>query len=254
MKLLQKILPAPLTCAFLLLLFTGCDVTGSNSGGKSQVAVNMKIQSTAAPKLKSGSSTIQAVDSLIEVKLLVKKLELKNSMEEDSLDFEVRDFVADLPLDGSAYAITSAQVPTGVYDKFEVKIHKPENGSTVQDTSFFNNSGNSEEETGYSIVIRGISNGEKFTYKSNKDFELEMELNPPLEVTDTTSASVAINIDPASWFKDSAGNALDPNNPDNQEAINENIRQSFHAEHEEHDSEHDSGNENNNEDSENGAS
>jgi len=207
------------------------------------------------PKQKAGAPTTQAMDSLTGVKFLVKKLELKNSAEEDSLNFEVHDFVADLPLDGSNYNITSKQVPTGSYDEFKLKIDTPEDASSVQDSSFYNNSGSGEQD-GYSIVINGIYNGSQFTYRTDEDFELEMALNPPLEVTDTTaSASVAINVDPSSWFKDSSGNALDPTNPDNKEIIDENISRSFHAEHEEH-GEHenpengtDSGESGNNEDS-----
>jgi len=234
MKLLQQYLSVPLLISLLLLPFAGCNVTNTNPSGQSPVAVKMKVQSTAMPKQISGAPTTQAVDSLTEVKFLVKKLELKSSAEEDSMDFEVHDFVADLPLDGSNYDITSKQVPKGSYDEFKLKIDTPEDGSAVQDSSFYNNSG-SEEHDGYSIVINGIYNGNQFTYRTGEDFELEMALNPPLAVTDTTaSASVAINVDPSSWFKDSSGNALDPTNPDNREKIDENIRHSFHAEHEEH--------------------
>lgn len=233
MRLLQKYSTVAVLVSLLLLPFAGCNVTNTSPSGQSPVAVKMKVQSTAMPKQTAGTPTTQAVDSLTEVKFLVKKLELKSSAEEDSLDFEVHDFVADLPLDGSDYNITSKQVPTGVYDEFKLKIDTPEDGSSVQDSSFYNTSG-SEEHDGYSIVISGLYNGKQFTYRTGEDFELEMALNPPLTVTDTTSASVAINIDPSSWFKDSSGNALDPTNPDNREKIDENIRQSFHAEHEEH--------------------
>lgn len=57
-----------------------------------------------------------------------------------------------------------------------------------------------------------------------------MEFEIPLEVTANHSPSVAINVDPYSWFTDKAGNILDPADSTNYKQINENIRKSFGAE------------------------
>jgi len=240
------------------LIFSACNVSNTKTANKSPVTVKMNVQSSSPAKQIASSPTTQAVDSLTEVKFLVKKLELKSHSTEfdgnendhedgeaeDSLDFELRNFVANLPLDGSDLKITSKDVPVGLYNKFEVKIAPPEDPSSIQDTDFYNSS--SSDTTGYSIVVKGIYNGEQFVYNTSEDFHLELELNPPLEVTDTTAASVSVNIDPSSWFTDSSGNTLDPTNPDNQEQIDANIKKSFHAEHEtEHEDEHgDTGDEN----------
>src|SRR5680860_84190 len=99
----------------LLLLATGCDIaTNGTTQSTKPLAVKMQIQSsgTTPNSVAKKSSTTQALDSLTQVKLLVDKIELKNSNEsegengdsqgehQDSVDFEAKNLVVDLPLDG----------------------------------------------------------------------------------------------------------------------------------------------------------
>src|SRR5699024_9589047 len=225
--LLNKYSPLLATLA-IALLFSGCDVSSSNSDSQKdrKVAVKMKVQSSTAQKMAAKRS-IRAIDSLSEVKMLVEELELESSDDQDSLDFEVNDLIVNLPLDGSDFVLASASVPEGIYDEFEMEIDQPDNAS-LNDPDFYDESG--DEDDGYSIVIKGIYNGQSFTYRSREEFELELDLNPPLEVLLDGAPSVAINVDPFSWFKDESGNDLDPNDPANYDQINENIAKSFDVE------------------------
>lgn len=233
----------------VMLFAVSCDVSDSNSAGDKQVAVKMKLatssSTTAAKQLASTPST-QSIDSLTEVKFLVEELELESAMDEDSLDFEVKNRVVDFPLDGSEFEITDGNVPVGVYDEFEMEIEYDDDAN-IDDPDFIKESGNDEDD-GYSVVIKGIYYGEEFTYKSDEDFELELDLNPPLEVTDTSSPSITVNIDPSGWFKDDSGNDLDPRDSANREQIDENIENSFDAEHEDEDDEDDDDDEDDNDD------
>lgn len=215
----------------LLVFFASCDdsSSGVDTPQQQKVTVNMQITSGSATSAKMMARTAQAQNvELTEVKLLVEELELESSVDQDSLDFEVNDLVVDLPLDGSKFEVVSGQVPEGLYGEFEMEIEGPDDGSSVDDTDFYDESGNGDD--GYSIVVKGTFNGEEFVYRTKKDFELELELNSPLEVTASSSPSVAINIDPYSWFKDSAGNAIDPSDPANQEVISQKIDKSFGVE------------------------
>ena len=228
------------TLPFALLAFsiiiTGCDISGSNTEPKNnrQVDVKMKVQSSSTQKMRANHSS-QAIDSLSEVKILIEELELESTADQDSLDFEADDMIVNLPLDGSDFVLTSSAVPEGIYDEFEMEIEQPDNNS-VNDPDFYNEN---ESDEGYSIVIKGLHNGESFTYRSEEDFELELELNPPLEVLGDAAPSVAINVDPFSWFKDEAGNDLDPTNPEHIEQIDENIEKSFEVEKEDDDNDDD---------------
>lgn len=205
-----------------------CSVADSNSASEKQVAVKMKLNqmSTATAKQITASPTTQSIDSLTEVKFLVEELELESTMDEDSLDFEIDDFVVNLPLDGSEIELSTADVPAGVYDEFEMEIEHDDD-TNVNDPDFINES---DEEDGYSIVIKGVYNGEDFMYRSQEDFEIELEFNPPFEINDSSSPSIAININPSGWFKDSSGNDLDPTDSANYEQIDENIKNSFDVE------------------------
>ena len=64
-------------------------------------------------------------------------------------------------------------------------------------------------------------------YRSKKDIEQELEINPPLVVTDSTNdVNATLLVAPAGWFmKD--GNYLDPSNESNREDIDDNIKRSF---------------------------
>jgi hypothetical protein len=215
--------------AALLLLFTGCDISDPGSSSDHKVSVKMKVQSSTTSQKISQTPSTQAIDSLTEIKLLVEELELESTFDDDSLDFEVDDLIVNLPLDGTEFTLTSATVPDGVYDEFEMEMEGPDEDSNIQDPDFYNGSGDDDDD-GYSIVIKGVYNGEDFTYRSEEDFELELGFNPPLEISNNTSPSIAINVDPSSWFKDSSGNDLDPNDPNNREKIDENIENSFEVE------------------------
>ncbi|MCH2449796.1 MAG: hypothetical protein MK198_06570 [Gracilimonas sp.] len=216
---LHKLFPPLITLSTILLMTTGCDIANSDNNGPKSVAVNMQVQTSTAAKFKAIN-----LDSLTEIKLLVEELELE-SVSDDSADFEVGNLIINLPLDGSPIQLTSQIIPNGIYDEFEMEIENEDDGSSVSDPDF-NENGNS-----YSVVIRGSYDGEEFLFRSDKDFEIEMELNPAIEISDNTSSTaVSINIDPTGWFVDSQGNPLDPSDPANKELIENNIENSFEAE------------------------
>ena len=217
-----------LLLAAFMLIITGCEVSGSNSNAPEpqQVSVKMQIKSNTASRLKAKTASNQAIASLTEVKLLVEELELENALDQDSLDFEVDDLVVNLPLDGSKLELAVTTIPEGVYDEFEMEIEGPDDGSSINDSDFYDDS----DADGYSIVVRGVYNGEDFIYRTKRDFEFELDLTPPVEVSGNNSPSVAINVDPFSWFINDSGNALDPSDPANKQIIDENIAKSFGAE------------------------
>src|SRR2546429_546091 len=58
--------------------------------------------------------------------------------------------------------------------------------------------------------------------------ELEAAFNPPVTVGAGTS-NLTIDVNLASWFTDATGAVIDPTNPDNAAAIEQNIQRSFRA-------------------------
>lgn len=215
------------------VFFVGCDVSQSQLDAPSDVQVRMQVNSTPASTAKFTANQESSSLMVEEVKLFIDEMELE-SVQDDSADFEIEDFIANLPLDGSPLVITEAEIPSGIYDEFELEIENSDDDDVgVNDSDFSDETGN------YSVVVKGQYNGEAFTFRSSEDFEIEMDLNPVLEITDSGSSLLVVSVDVDSWFKDSDGVDLDPNDPSNTEQINENIERSFEGFEEESDDDDD---------------
>lgn len=220
-----------------LLLIAGltavaCDSLNSTPGEEASIQLQMQVQtSNTAAKLTPASQEISELN-IDEVRLYVDEMELE-SIENDSLDFEIEDFIVNLPLDGSPLTLTELALPQGIYDEFELEIEKAEDDINVSDSDF-------RDETGtYSVVVKGTYNGESFTFRSSEDFELELELNPPLELGENESSILKVMFGVSNWFTGLSGETLDPNDQANYELINENIENSIEGFEDEDDSDDD---------------
>ncbi|MEX1135378.1 MAG: hypothetical protein WEB89_00665, partial [Balneolales bacterium] len=97
-----------------------------------------------------------------------------------------------------------------------------------------------QDETGaYSVVVKGLYNGEEFMFRSSEDFELELDLIPHLDIKDGGSSVLVISIEVDSWFRGSEGQDLDPKDPANTVQINDNIDRSFEVLEEDDDDDND---------------
>ena len=208
-----------------LLLLAGLTAVACNSmdsvpGEEASIQLQMQVQtSNTAAKLTTANQEISEL-TIDEVRLYVDEMELEN-IENDSLEFEIEDFIVNLPLDGSPLTLDEIVLPQGLYDEFELEIEKAEEDVNVSDTDF-------RDETGtYSVVVKGTYNTEPFTFRSSEDFGFELELNPPLELGENESSVLKVSIDVSSWFKGSSDENLDPNDQANYEMINQNIENSF---------------------------
>ena len=199
----------------MLVAFNACD--GKNGSTAPGSSLSMKVDMSALAKTAGDTVIIESA------KLLLKSIKFKTDVE-DSLDYKVGPFIVNLDLNGGITQIAANDIPNGTYDEIKFKIHKPEDDEAVSDTDFV--AGATSDER-YSIVIRGTYNGSPFMYRSKKDIEQELEINPPLVVTDSTNdVNATLLVAPAGWFmKD--GNYLDPSNESNREDIDDNIKRSF---------------------------
>jgi len=213
--------------------FTACDSTQTNVDEFGQGAIQMKTSAESVSSKAKSSLTSQGSIVLndgtneieiLEVKFFLEEFELEAAA--DSSDFELEelnDFIVNLPLDGNPLFITQADIPAGFYDEFEMEIAKP--GSDIQTTDL-----DFRDETGnYSVVIKGLFNGEEFTFRSSEDFEIGVDLNPSLEISDTSQSTLVIDISVATWFTGDDGLILFPKELASLEKINENIENSFEA-------------------------
>jgi hypothetical protein len=154
-----------------------------------------------------------------EVKFYIIEMELGGARR--TRDFKTKDFILNVPVDGTPFHITHVQIPAGFYDVMELDIAKPTDSVSVDDPDFRDESGS------YSLVVHGVFNGIDFTFRSDEDFQIDVDFEPHLEIKRGQTSVIAITVDFEGWFKGDNGEFLDPNDPQNAERINKNIEDSF---------------------------
>jgi hypothetical protein len=208
--------------AALTFSFTGCGKDSMSSKGGS---LTLSIRATSGSLPKAASPQAQQV-TITSAKVVLGEIEIENS-NLDSMDFKSNSpLVASLDLTGAPTNLGAVSIPFGTYEELEYEITK----LTPQDTAVYNAN---PDLQGYSISIRGYVNGDTnavFTFKSAIEVEQEQEFSPPLAVTENSPLVVLmLSIDTSMWFSDGAGAFLDPRDPQNQQAIERNIRASINA-------------------------
>ncbi len=212
MKLIKGISLAILMVSMIAI--ASCDSSSSKKAASTGSSLSMKLDMTLAKGI-AGDTVI-----LTSAKVLLKNIKFKSSIDEDSLDFKVGPIVVELNLAGGVTNISAGKIPNGTYDKVKFKIHKPEDDSEIADTSF---------TTGerYSMIISGTYNGTPFTYRSKKDIEQELRIEPPMVISDSlTDANTTLLVAPNVWFKKN-GVYIDPALESNRSDIDDNIKKSF---------------------------
>ncbi|HEX9293809.1 MAG TPA: hypothetical protein VF873_08985 [Gemmatimonadales bacterium] len=112
-----------------------------------------------------------------------------------------------LPLDGTTKVVLDALVPAGSYLGLRAKLER------VNVVGVFTDAGGTDHA---------------FTFTSDAHAEVSVDFATPITVNAGTS-NLTIDVDVGSWFKGASGAILDPNNAENQEAVEHAIRASFHA-------------------------
>jgi hypothetical protein len=138
-----------------------------------------------------------------------------------------------LPLDPGVKLAFNAILDPGTYDEVRVKVHVPEPGNPIDDAFLATPEGQGVD---YSVIVEGkyfadknLPDFQPFTFKSHLSANQEIHLNPPLVIEPgSTGFEVSVTVDVDSWFKDDAGNLIDPRTAD-ENVVNQNIRNSFRA-------------------------
>ena len=241
-----RVLKAALLAALALTpVACGDDATGP--GGSSSTAVSLSVAVPAGGpsaaitpgfafdiKFGVGADTL----NLTRVALVLRDIELERqfdecddvpgSAQEGCEEFETGPFILELPLDGTVTnAITVNDVPADTYDELEFKVHKPEN-DTPEDLAFI---AANPEFDGVSILVEGDFNGVAFVFETDLNQEQEVQLNPPLVVTDGTALNVTFSVDVVTWFKALDGSLVDPATANkgqaNEQLVKDNIEASI---------------------------
>lgn len=197
---------------------------------------------TGAPSLVSGADALV----ITKVQVVARKIRLERAEgtctaaapagmalssdggedENDSECAEVRldPMLLEPPVDSTAKAVFSVDLPEGTYHEMKIQVHKP-TGSN--DQTFL---AAHPEMQDISVKVTGTYNGNAFTFISAITAEVEIELDTPVEVAAGSPAALTLTVDVSKWFAGSSG-VLNPIAPSQQirSQIEQNIRASFHA-------------------------
>lgn len=218
-------------------LLAGCD-DSTGPGGAATVSLAFGLKSGSAvpapglfgqaPPITDGTNTI----TLTSAEIVLRQIEFKRVgvadcetavNEDDCEEFETAAQLVALPIDGSVSKTVSALVPAGTYSEVEFDVHKVD---PVADASF---ASAHPDFTDISIRVTGTfddgTGPQPFTFESdlNEEQEIEFPANDPLVVNDGTMATaVTLMVDLDSWFRNAAGDLIDPNTA-NKGGVNENL-------------------------------
>jgi hypothetical protein len=232
--------------ASALLLAATLGACDSSPGPDESSLIRLSIATSATPAAApSGALLIgdpveytDGTNTLVisSVEMVVKEVELEpeedasgcddGESEDNCEEIESGPFLFDLPLTGGATSVITVEVVPGTYDEFEFKIHKPEDDDG--DDTFLADHPDFE---GVSIRVQGTWNGAAFIYETDLSAEQELELVPPLVVTDAGTSDITLFIDVGTWFRFSDGLLIDPSTANeggaNESTVENNIEQSF---------------------------
>ncbi len=196
-----------------IILFTACDTSETN-------------YTTASLSFYSGTNLNKGMDGTFQldtVKILLRDIKIKNQSANDGHPVKVGPFVVYLNLEGMTSDFAVGNIFAGTYDRVKFEIHKVGAAETSPDPEFWE--GN-DSNLRYSVIVKGKYNSEDFIYKSRKSAKQDLKLETPIEVGENEIANLTIIVDPYTWFYDDT-TPLDPTDPDNENNIDNNIKESF---------------------------
>lgn len=167
---------------------------------------------------------------------------------DDCEEMKTGPFLFDLPLGAGAARQFSVAVDTGTYGEVKFKLHKP--SDDAGDPEFI---AANPDFDGISVRATGSFNGTPFVYTSDVSANQEVNLVPPLTVSDATPISLTLFVDLSTWFQSSGGALINPaealNGMPFENEVSDNIKASFRAfEDDNHDGHDDHGNDGGNHD------
>ncbi len=245
--------------AGVALFLTACSDAGSGPAGDAQLSLNLATRPAAAAAsagaLSAAETYTDAGGNTLEidrVQLVLREVELENETHQgeceagsssngDCAEIEFGPFLVDLPLGvGGAARTVTASVPAGTYDEVKFKIREPDD-DTAAGAAF---AAEHPDFVHTSVKVEGSYNGTPFTFVSDLEAELNLDLSPPLVVDGSGTTDLTLFTDLGTWFRDAGGNLLDPSSASGQ-IVADNIARGFHAfEDENHDGSDDHGGDN----------
>lgn len=196
--------------------FTGCDENGGITvpSGVSELTVSVKADDNALDNPES--------ITINEAKALITNVEFeKQSNGKDELH-QRGPLVYVFNMNGAVKEMGTQYIIRDNYTKIKFQIYKPEENETPPDPEFKEGT---EVNQRYSFIIKGTYNGSAFIYKSKQAANIVINFQS-VENIDLKTSNITIVFNKLRWFMNGS-TELNPNNPQNENIIDNNIKNSF---------------------------
>ncbi len=194
-------------------------------GGGAPASFSARVGSAVAPpRSASGGLEVATGVTLERARIVLRQLRVER--DSDSTEVKISEGPLLLDAEGNALGaavqeLVAASIPAGTYDELKVSVHVVDAAPQDAAAGFADMIARRA-----SVLLEGTVDGKPYTFASSLEAELEQEA--PFTVGGA-NANLTLNLDPTTWFKDAAGNRLDPSDPAQRSAIEANIKASFSA-------------------------
>jgi hypothetical protein len=184
-------------------------------GAQATTGISMHVPQPSANALTAQNGNNSLV--LTSAELVLRKIELErdggascdpngtsSAGDHDCPELKEGPFVVTLPLDGNIVTSFAAEIPAGNYKSLQLQMHKL-SGAADQNVLI-----GRPDLQGSSVKVVGTYNGTAFTLFSDVTATQEIAFNPSVVVAAGKPFNITLSIDVVSWFKDAAGNFVDP--------------------------------------------
>ncbi len=221
----------------LAMILTACNTTDPTQLRDVAVSFAANAPTAAAAQLDGGAPAAANALVLTSVEIVLREIQLERTdvfdcsgSDDDGCEsFEVGPVLVSVPVDGSVSTQFAVGIPEGSYDEIEFEIHKV-SSSDPQDATFLQQHSTFVDK---SIRVEGTFNGTTFVFESDLNVEQELDLSPPVELTEAATVSLTIRVGLNGWFRRSDGSLIDPatanKGEQNESEVTGNIKTSIEA-------------------------
>jgi Domain of unknown function (DUF4382) len=197
------------------------------SGGGAQLSLSGRAGSTAA--VAPAALTLSNGITIDHVRIALRAVELERASATpndvaDLQEYETGPLVVDLygaAMNGTVQQVTVQDVPAGAYREIKFKVHPPAMSDSTDPAVV---AMATAQAGGASIIVEGQIDQQPYTFLSALDAEQKFEGSFNFR---SGPQNLTLNVDPSTWFGGTGTARLDPRDPANKSAIENNIQGSM---------------------------
>jgi hypothetical protein len=192
-----------------LASLTGCASVGSGESGEVKLGVDVAaIQTTVSNSVTGGANGAASDLVLSRVRVLVGHAKIGYIHEQATGDSaDIGPIVVDLTTEeiasGAHRDFSLGTLPSGTYGGAEIEIEPLDSDADTSDPAVAD-----FVSSGASLLVDGTYQGQAFQFAGH--FLAEQGTDGDVTVSASTPVSLAMTVDPAAWFVDGTGAAVNP--------------------------------------------